>query len=184
LKLVDDEGVQVGLDTPGEILVKGPWVVDGYFQDPEQTAQAFTADGWLRTGDVGTVDERGYLRIIGRKKEMFIVGGFNVYPVEVERCMAAHAALSDVAVVPMPDARLGEVGVAFVVLADGASVDPDELIAWTRRRVAGYKAPREIYVVDELPRNASSKLLRDELRDRVAEMVSTRNGPSPTGGFA
>jgi HIP---CoA ligase len=171
LRLVDEFGAEVGLGQPGEILVKGDWVVDGYYDDPVQTAQAFTADSWLHSGDVGVLDERGYLRIVGRKKEMFIVGGFNVYPAEVERCLMEHEAVADVAVVPLPDDRLGEVGAAFVVPRDGARLDPDELIAWSRMRLANYKAPRLVCAVDALPRNASSKLLRSVLRERAAEMA-------------
>jgi len=171
LRLVDELGVEVGLGKPGEIQVKGDWVVDGYFDDPVQTAQAFTADDWLRTGDIGSLDERGHLRIIGRKKEMFIVGGFNVYPVEVERCLMEHEAVADVAVVPVPDDRLGEVGVAFVVPRDNAYLDPEELIAWSRTQLANYKAPRLVAAVDALPRNASSKVLRSVLRERAGEMV-------------
>jgi HIP---CoA ligase len=171
LRLVDASGGEVGPGQPGEILIKGDWVVDGYYDDPAQSAQAFTADGWLRSGDVGALDERNYLRIIGRTKEMFIVGGFNVYPAEVERALTEHEAVADVAVVPVPDDRLGEVGVAFVVPREGARIDPDELVAWSRTRLANYKAPRLVWVVDTLPRNASSKLQRGALRERAAQLA-------------
>jgi acyl-CoA synthetase (AMP-forming)/AMP-acid ligase II len=172
IKLVDDDDQEVAVGEAGEILVKSPWVTRGYLGDPEQTAAAFTADGWMRTGDTGSLDERGYLRIVGRKKDMFIVGGFNVYPAEVERCLMEFGGLAEVAVVPVPHQRLDQVGCAFVVPAPGIGIDAEELTAWVRARLANYKVPRHVEIVDELPKNASSKLLRAELRVRAEHLTA------------
>ena len=160
--------------TPGEVQVRGYTVMREYFEDPEGTAAAFTDDGWLRTGDIGVLDEDGNLRITDRLKDMFTVGGFNAYPAEIERVLARHPLVADVAVVGIPDARLGEVGKAYVVAA-GPSAGADEeacadeeagaeLIAWSRREMANYKVPRQVEFVTELPRNASGKVLKGLLR--------------------
>lgn len=126
------------------------------------------ADGWLWTGDVVVMDDRGYLDIVDRTKDMFIVGGFNAYPAEIENLLVEHPGIAQAAVVGMPDERLGEVGCAFVVPSGGASLDPDEVIAWSRDTMANFKVPRRVEVVDTLPRNPSGKVLKHELRDRVA----------------
>ena len=147
-----------------------------YLDDPDATQAAFTDDGWFRTGDLGTVDDRGYLRIVGRLKDMFIVGGFNVYPAEVENALLEHPAVAGVAVIGMPDRRLGEVGMAFVVVRPGALLDPSDLVEWARGRMANYKVPRLVEVVDELPLNATGKVEKQQLRRRVA--------PTPLGGKA
>ena len=141
--------------------------MSGYFEDSAATAEAIDADGWLHTGDVGVMDERGYVRITDRKKDMFIVGGFNAYPAEIEDELLTHTAVAQVAVVGVPDERMGEVGCAFVVPDTGETIDADELIAWSRDRMANYKVPRRVEVVDALPLNASGKVLKYELRDRV-----------------
>jgi acyl-CoA synthetase (AMP-forming)/AMP-acid ligase II len=166
--VVDEKGKPVAAGTPGEIVVRGYNVMRGFIHDEEATAATIDADGWLHTGDVGVMDERGYIRITDRIKDMFIVGGFNAYPAEIEGMMLAHPAISQVAVVGIPDPRLGEVGVAFVVPRPGASVVEDELVAWSRERMANYKVPRRVLVVDELPLNASGKVLKYELRARAA----------------
>ena len=127
-----------------------------------------TAQGWLHTGDLGTLDEQGRLRIVGRKKDMFIVGGFNAYPAEIENLLLGHPAVSRAAVVGMPDERLGEVGMAFVVAAPGAELTPEGLIEWARAAMANYKAPRVVEIVDELPVNAAGKVEKDVLRARAA----------------
>ena len=160
--------VEVVIADDGEVLVRGYNVMQGYFDDPEQTAEAIDADGWLHTGDIGVMDERGYLKITDRKKDMFIVGGFNAYPAEIENLMLAHESIASVAVVGTPDDRLGEVGVAFIVPRTGAAkIDPDQVIAWCRERMANYKVPRRVEVVDALPLNASGKVLKYELRERA-----------------
>ncbi|MEU9348845.1 FadD3 family acyl-CoA ligase [Streptomyces sp. NPDC048278] len=157
-------GTEVRVDESGEVLVRGFHVMRGYFEDPAATAETLTADGWLRTGDVGVLDPAGNLRITDRLKDMFIVGGFNAYPAEIEQLLGLHPEVADVAVVGVPDARLGEVGRAFVVRRQGAVLTADDLIAWARREMANYKVPRTVEFVAELPRNASGKVVKGELR--------------------
>ncbi|WP_406496450.1 FadD3 family acyl-CoA ligase [Streptomyces sp. NBC_00846] len=154
--------------TPGEVLVRGFNVMRGYFEAPEATAATITPDGWLHTGDVGVLDEDGNLRITDRIKDMFIVGGFNAYPAEIEQLLGLHPDVADVAVIGIPDSRLGEVGKAYAVRRPGATVTADDLIAWSRREMANYKVPRAVEFVDELPRNASGKVVKGELRGRGA----------------
>ena len=148
------------------MVIRGYNVMQGFLDDPEATAEAIDADGWLHTGDVGTLDERGNLRITDRKKDMFIIGGFNAYPAEIENMISDHPAVSQVSIVGVPDARMGEVGYAYVVLRPGQSLDADELTAWCRERMANYKVPRHVQVIDALPLNASGKVLKYELRDQ------------------
>jgi HIP---CoA ligase len=156
------EGVEVRIADDGEVLVRGYGVMQGYFDEPEATAQAIDSDGWLHTGDLGNFDESGRLRIDGRKKDMFIVGGFNAYPAEIEGFMLEHPAVAQVAVVGVPDERLGQVGKAFVV--PKTQVSEQDLIAWCRQRMAGFKAPRYIAFLDQLPLNATGKVMKDQLR--------------------
>ncbi|MFJ5264396.1 FadD3 family acyl-CoA ligase [Streptomyces sp. NPDC088387] len=151
---------------PGEILVRGFNVMRGYYEDPAATAEVVDAEGWLRTGDVGVLDPGGNLRITDRLKDMFIVGGFNAYPAEIEQTLGLHPDVADVAVVGVPDARLGEVGKAYVVRRRGALVTGEDLIAWARREMANYKVPRAVEFVGELPRNASGKVVKGRLRAR------------------
>jgi acyl-CoA synthetase (AMP-forming)/AMP-acid ligase II len=158
---------EVDTGEPGEMVLRGGSVMTGYLDDPEATEQALSPDGWLRTGDVGTVDEHGYLRIVGRIKDMFIVGGFNAYPAEIEELMLAHPKVRQVAVIGIPDARLGEVGMAFVVPASEEASAP-EIVEWCRATMANYKAPRVVELIDELPLNATGKVMKDLLRQRVA----------------
>ncbi len=157
-------GVEVRLADDGEVLVRGYNVMRGYLDDPAETAATIDADGWLHTGDIGVIDGRGYLTITDRKKDMFIVGGFNAYPAEIEGVLVGHPAIAQVAVVGAPDERLGEVGVAFVVPRPGARPAPEELLAWSRERMANFKVPRRFELVDALPLNASGKVLKGELR--------------------
>jgi acyl-CoA synthetase (AMP-forming)/AMP-acid ligase II len=171
--VVADDGTEVPRGQPGEVVVRGYNVMREYFEDPQQTAEAIDVDGWLHTGDVGVMDERGYLRITDRKKDMFIVGGFNVYPAEVEGQLVEHPGVAQVAVVGVPDERLGEVGVAFVVTATGASVTEDELIAWAREAMANFKVPRHVRFVEALPFNAGGKVLKYELRERALAQEGT-----------
>ncbi|WP_293995284.1 FadD3 family acyl-CoA ligase [Streptomyces sp.] len=157
-------GTEVRVDEAGEVLVRGFNVMRGYFEDPAATAEALTPDSWLRTGDVGVLDPAGNLRITDRLKDMFIVGGFNAYPAEIEQLLGLHPEVADVAVIGVPDGRLGEVGKAFVVRRAGAVLTSDDLIAWARREMANYKVPRTVEFVTELPRNASGKVVKGELR--------------------
>lgn len=160
------DGAELPLGQTGEILVRGTGVMLGYLDDPEATAEAIDAEGWLHTGDLGTMDEAGYLRITDRKKDMYISGGFNVYPAEVEKLIAAHPAVSMVAVIGVPDERMGEVGKAFVVVRQGAELEPGALIAWARDNMANYKVPRHVVFMDELPRNAAGKVAKIALPRR------------------
>ena len=152
-----------------EILLRGGTVMSHYLDDPEATAQVLSDDGWLRTGDLGALDDAGNLRIIGRSKDMFIVGGFNAYPAEIENALLRHPDIQQAAVIGIPDERLGEVGAAFVVLRPGATVTPDQVIAWSRDEMANYKVPRRVELVDALPMNATGKVVKDELRERLAQ---------------
>ncbi|HWS46364.1 MAG TPA: AMP-binding protein, partial [Acidimicrobiia bacterium] len=165
--VVDEKGVEVPRGEPGEVVIRGYNVMQGFIHDPEATAEAVDADGWLHTGDVGVMDARGYLRITDRTKDMFIVGGFNAYPAEIENMINEHPAVSQVAVVGVPDTRMGEVGYAYVIPRHNATITPDELIAWCREKMANYKVPRYVEIVDTVPLNASGKVLKYELRDRA-----------------
>jgi acyl-CoA synthetase (AMP-forming)/AMP-acid ligase II len=169
VEVVDADGNALPPGTPGEVVVRGYNVMKGYFEDPGETRKAIDERGRLHTGDVGVMDERGYLRITDRTKDMFIVGGFNAYPAEIENELLAHEAIAQAAVVGAPDERLGEVGVAFVVPRAGKGVDPLQVVAWSRDRMANYKVPRRVVVVDALPMNASGKVLKYELRERARE---------------
>jgi acyl-CoA synthetase (AMP-forming)/AMP-acid ligase II len=174
VRVADNDGVERAVGEPGEVLVRGYSVMHGYFDDPIETARAIDAEGWLHTGDLGVFDRRGRLRIVGRKKDMFIVGGFNAYPAEIENLLLGHPAVSRAAVVGMPDERLGEVGMAFVVLAPGAELRPDELIEWARGGMANFKVPRAVEIVDALPINAAGKVEKELLRARAARREQIR----------
>lgn len=156
------EGVEVRIADDGEVLARGYGVMQGYLEDPVATGEAIDADGWLHTGDLGNFDDAGRLRIIGRKKDMFIVGGFNAYPAEIEGFLMQHPAVAQAAVIGVPDERLGQVGKAFVVRKDAVSAQ--ELISWCRERLAGFKAPRTVQFVDTLPLNATGKVVKGLLR--------------------
>ena len=164
IRLVDAAGVDVEVGQPGEILVRGYNVMLGYFGDPAATAATIDADGWLSTGDIAVQDGAGNVRITDRTKDMYIVGGFNVYPAEIENALMSHPGVSQVAVIGVPDHRLGEVGMAFIVPRPGATLVPAEVIAWCRQNMANYKVPRSVRLVDSLPLNASGKVLKFELR--------------------
>jgi acyl-CoA synthetase (AMP-forming)/AMP-acid ligase II len=159
----DDRDLPPG--EPGELVVRGFNVMKGYFNDPEATKAAFLPEGWLRTGDVGTLDENGYVRITDRKKDMYIAGGFNAYPAEIEAIMLQHPGVAQVAVIGVPDDRLGEVGMAFVIPRVGQQVDEQELVGWCKERMANYKVPRRVRVVHELPLNPSGKVMKFRLRE-------------------
>jgi acyl-CoA synthetase (AMP-forming)/AMP-acid ligase II len=167
VRVVAPDGTAVDSGRPGEVVCRGYNVMQGYFEDPEQTAAVIDHDGWLHTGDIGVLDGHGNLRITDRLKDMFIVGGFNAYPAEIESLLLGHGSIAQAAVVGVPDERLGEVGVAFVVPKAGQQVDPSELVAWARAHMANYKAPRAVHVVHALPLNASGKVLKFELRERA-----------------
>ncbi|MFF7448389.1 MULTISPECIES: FadD3 family acyl-CoA ligase [unclassified Streptomyces] len=173
VRVADPTGAPLPAGTPGEVQVRGFHVMRGYYQDPVATAEVLDPEGWLRTGDVGVLDEAGNLRITDRLKDMFIVGGFNAYPAEIEQLLGLHPDVLDVAVVGVPDPRLGEVAKAYVVRRPGSVTTADDLIAWSRREMANYKVPREVEFVGELPRNASGKVVKGRLRGpgRAADAV-------------
>ncbi|MET9229081.1 FadD3 family acyl-CoA ligase [Lentzea sp. NPDC003310] len=161
-------GFELRLGEKDEVLLRGPNVMLGYLDDPEATAAAIDAEGWLHTGDVGRIDAHGYLSITDRLKDMYICGGFNVYPAEVEQALARLPGIAEVAVVGTADARLGEVGLAFVVTAPGVSLTAAEVIGFCRERLANYKVPRAVEFVPALPRNAMGKVLKTQLRKENA----------------
>ena len=165
-RAVDGVEVRVLAETgqPGEVLVRGYNVMTGYWDDPAATAEAVDADGWLHTGDVGILDAAGNLRITDRIKDMYVVGGFNAYPAEVEQVLVRHEGISEAAVIGVPDERMGEVGKAFVVPRAGADVTAEDVVAWCRERLANYKVPRYVELVAELPKNATGKVTKDVLR--------------------
>jgi acyl-CoA synthetase (AMP-forming)/AMP-acid ligase II len=163
---------EVRIAADGEVLVRGYRVMDCYLDDPDATAKAIDTGGWLHTGDIGTLDAGGRLRITGRKKDVFFVGGFNVFPGEVEGFLLSHPAVSQVAVTGAPDERLGSVPRAFVVLADGARLAQEELIAWCRPRMAGYKVPRSVCFVPGLPLNAAGKVDKARLTGAMGRSVT------------
>lgn len=167
--VVDEHMKPVPAGDPGEVVVRGYNVMREYFDDPAATAEAIDAEGWLHTGDIGVMDARGYLRITDRTKDMFIVGGFNAYPAEIENLvLAADDRVAQVAVIGVPDERMGEVGVAFVVPRPGIEIDAADLVARCRDSMANYKVPRKVVLVDELPLNATGKVQKFVLRDRMA----------------
>ncbi|OBF97836.1 fatty acid--CoA ligase [Mycobacterium sp. 852002-51152_SCH6134967] len=156
-----------GEDDAGEVLLRGPNVMLGYLDDPDATAAAIDSDGWLHTGDVGTVDDNGNLRITDRLKDMYICGGFNVYPAEIEQVLARLDGVAESAVIGVPDERLGEVGKAYIVVKPGAELDDDTVIAYTREHLANFKTPRSVEFLDALPRNPGGKVVKPLLRERA-----------------
>ena len=171
VRIVDPEGNDVPDGESGELLCRGPIVMQGYFEEPEQTAATIDADGWLHTGDVACIEEEGRIRILDRLKDVVIVGGFNAYPVEIEIMLAKHPAIAEVAIIGVPDRRMGEVTAAFVVLRPGESLDLEALTAWCRERMANYKIPRHLFVLDEFPRTPLGKIQKFVLREQALEAL-------------
>jgi long-chain acyl-CoA synthetase len=165
IKLLDEEGSEVGIGQPGEICAKGPQVMSGYWRKPEANAAAFTDDGYFRTGDIGTFDERGFLKIVDRKKDMVIVSGFNVFPNEIEAIATAYPGVLECACVGVPDEKTGEAVKLFVVRAPNADFSEADFTAFCRKELTAYKVPKQIVFVDALPKSAVGKILRRELRD-------------------
>jgi len=166
VRILDDAGRSLPAGEPGEVCVRSPAVMQGYWHAPEATAEA-VRDGWLHTGDIGYLDEEGYLFIVDRKKDLIIRGGFNVYPRDVEDALLEHPSVVGAGVVGRPDARRGEEVVAFVALTSPDAVTTDELVEWARERIGGYKYPREVHLVDQIPLTAVGKLDRKALRARL-----------------
>jgi acyl-CoA synthetase (AMP-forming)/AMP-acid ligase II len=171
IRVVGADGRELAPGDDGEIVLRGPNVMVGYLDDPASTRAAIDADGWLHTGDIGHLDKRGYLTITDRLKDMFTVGGFNVYPAEVENVIMRLNTVADCAVVGTPDDRLGEVGLAYVVTAAGQDLSEQDVIAHCRERLANFKVPREVVFVSKLPRNAGGKVLKRDLRDRARQLA-------------
>ncbi len=167
VRIVDPNGLVQGAGESGEILVRGYNIMKGYFDAETETAEAIDEDGWLHTGDVGSLDERGNLRITDRLKDMFIVGGFNAYPAEIENTLLQMPGVAEVAIIGVADERMGEVGMAFVVAAPDSSLSEDDVITWSRKNMANFKVPRRVRIVEALPRNATGKVLKFELRELV-----------------
>jgi acyl-CoA synthetase (AMP-forming)/AMP-acid ligase II len=176
LRIVDGRGDDLPPGETGEIQLRSTSIMLQYLDDPQATRDALSPDGWLRTGDLGVLTEAGCLRIVGRSKDMFIVGGFNAYPAEIENLLLRHPYIQQAAVIGIPDDRLGEVGMAFVVPRPGATgatsatsatISGDDVIQWSRGQMANYKVPRMVEIVDELPLNATGKVMKDVLRRQV-----------------
>jgi long-chain acyl-CoA synthetase len=170
LTLLDDDGHEVPQGTAGEIAIRGPQVMAGYWQRPDETAKVMTADGFFRTGDVGIVDERGYFRIVDRKKDMILVSGFNVYPNEVEDVITQMPGILECAAVGVPDEKAGE-AVKVVIIKKDPAVGEADVRHWCEANLTGYKRPKVIEFRTELPKTAVGKVLRRELRDKAATPV-------------
>jgi acyl-CoA synthetase (AMP-forming)/AMP-acid ligase II len=167
VRVAGPDGQPAGPGEPGEILLRGPNLTAGYLDDPAATQAAIDAEGWLHTGDIGRLDEAGYLTITDRLKDMYVCGGFNVYPAEVEQALARLDGVAESAVIGVPDPRLGEVGKAFVVTRPGYALDAEQVVAFCRQRLANYKVPRQVEFCAALPRNASGKTLKRVLREEA-----------------
>jgi len=165
VRCIDPDGKEVPRGEPGEVVVRGYNLMRGYFEDEGATRETIDADGWLHTGDIAEMDERGYLRITDRIKDMFIMGGFNCYPAEIENALFEMDGVAAAAVIGIPDERMGEVGMAFLVLEQGAALDEATVIGWCRENMANYKVPRHVRMLDELPMNASGKVTKFVLRE-------------------
>ena len=169
LRVMGENAQTLSAGEIGAIQVKGPGVFQGYWNMPKKTAEEFTADGFFQTGDVGQVDAQGYVTIVGRSKDLIISGGYNVYPAEIEAYINALPGVAESAVVGVPDADFGEIGVAVLIAKPGAALDPDRLIAQLKALLANFKIPKRCYVVSELPRNAMGKVQKNLLRERYAK---------------
>ena len=178
VRCVDEQGQTVAAGEAGEVLLRGYHIMQGYFEDEGATAETIDADGWLHTGDVGVLDENGYLRITDRLKDMFIVGGFNCYPAEIERILSNHPDVAQIAVVGVADERMGEVGCACVVTRNGVTLDKDAFIVWCRANMANYKVPRFVLQLDSLPVNASNKVQKRDLLQIVKAKLEQAAQPA------
>lgn len=172
LRCVNGNNEPVSVGEPGEIVFRGYNAMRGYFVNDSATEETIDVDGWLHTGDIGVLDERGNLRITDRLKDMFITGGFNCYPAEIENTLATHPAIAMNAVIGVPDERMGEVAMAFVVLKPDARLGEEELTVWCREKMANYKVPRFVRFETALPMNASGKILKSELRKQAAQQIA------------
>ena len=176
MKCVDLAGQEAPVGSEGEIWCRGFNVMSHYLDNPEETARTITDDGWLRTGDVGVMDEDGYVRITDRIKDMFIVGGFNCYPAEIENNLCSMPGVARAAVIGVPDERMGEVARAYIVETADAHVDEAAVIAWCRDNMANYKVPRTVRFLPEFPMNAGGKVLKNDLRELAAQELAEGAG--------
>ena len=174
IQVVNDDGVLLSAGEEGELLVRGEFMMQRYWRDEKATAEVFDADGWYKTGDIAVVDEVGFVRFKDRKRDLIISGGLNIYPSEVERVLAPHSNVREVAVIGYPDDRWGEFVMACVVPWDAAAASEQELIAWLDGRIAGYKKPRKVVFLSELPKGTTNKVLKRELRKKLWEGRSRR----------
>jgi acyl-CoA synthetase (AMP-forming)/AMP-acid ligase II len=165
VKCVNQDNQEVPVGEPGEILVRGYNITQGYFNDPKATKETIDEEGWLHTGDIGILDQNGYIKITDRSKDMFIVGGFNAYPAEIENILCDHPAISQAAVIGIADERMGEVAKAFVVLKPNHELHVHALTKWSKENMANYKVPREIEFVEALPTNAAGKVMKYILKE-------------------
>ena len=178
-KIVSPEGDDVGVGHVGELLLRGPHVSLGYWKNPEATAAAYDAEGFFHTGDLAQRSEQGMVFIVGRKTDMFISGGVNIYPAEIEAELLEHEHVADAAVVGIPDSTWGEIGVAFILPERDCSVDPEQINAFLLRRLAKYKIPKDIVLVASLPRTAYGKVRKNELRRAYLDDLVESVNPEP-----
>ena len=172
VRVVDDQGKSVPVDDIGGIQVKGPNVFSGYWRMPEKTAEEFTADGYFKTGDVGKIDSQGYVTIVGRSKDLIISGGYNVYPAEIEGFINDMPGVAESALVGVPHPDFGEVGVAVVIAKPGAQLQPEQILADLKARLANFKIPKRCFVVTELPRNTMGKVQKNLLREQYKTLFA------------
>jgi acyl-CoA synthetase (AMP-forming)/AMP-acid ligase II len=167
VRCVNEQNQEVPRGEAGEIIVRGYNVMQGYFNNDEETAKTIDKDGWMHTGDIGVMDADGYLKITDRMKDMFIVGGFNCYPAEIENMLATCEGVAQSAVIGIPDERMGEVAMAYIVPKAGANLSPEKITAWCKENMANYKVPRRVEIIDAFPLNATGKVMKFVLRDRA-----------------
>ncbi len=163
IRLVDLDGNDVAQGEKGEVLIKSPTVIKEYWRSPEESANTIV-DGWLHSGDIGYMDEEGYLYLVDRSKDMYISGGENVYPAEVEDVLMTHGAIADAGVIGIPDEKWVEVGLAILVKAPDANINEEEIVEYCKGKLAGYKRPRQVVFIDQLPRTLTGKILKKDLR--------------------
>ncbi len=171
VRCIDENGNDVACGEPGEIVVRGYNVMQGYFNNDEETAKTIDGNGWMHTGDIGVMDANGYLKITDRMKDMFIVGGFNCYPAEIENMLATCEGVAQSAVIGIPDERMGEVAMAYIVPKAGSDLTAEKVVAWCKQNMANYKVPRRVEIVDAFPLNATGKVMKFVLRDRALGKV-------------
>jgi malonyl-CoA/methylmalonyl-CoA synthetase len=167
-----DDGQELAAGEIGNIQVRGPNVFKGYWKMPEKTREEFTDDGWFKTGDVGKIDERGYVTIVGRSKDLIISGGYNVYPAEIEAYINEMPGVAESALVGVPHPDFGEVGIAVVIPKPGASIDGDQVIAQLKSQLANFKIPKRCFIVDQLPRNTMGKVQKNILREQHKQLFA------------